>query len=969
VNVNNGGKINGVGQYLLLNGTTNQVNMFVNAGGTVGNSSTTNIHARGSTVIYVRNSGIFNATLNIKTGTMTSVNDNAPFVAVYNGPIIVDAGAAFMVNSGGYTALAKSSVTNNGTISGGGAAFTTRGSTFTNNSLINVTTFNFDSTTSLSGTGSWAGTNVNINSSGNLLIANNLSFGSASVLNVNVNAGGILNPNTRTFTLNGTAGTVNFTIFAGGTTINFGIIQTQGNVNMNFKNGSNFNSALKINTGQTTALNSDGPFVGNLFNTLTVDSEGTFAVNPGGYTIHALSNVTNNGNIIGGGSAFTMSGNNFINTGAVTPSTFNFDDTTSVSGTGVWNPGILNITGNAIVTLLNNIAFGGSSVLNFNILPNGLLNPNTFTVTLKGSLTTVNFTLNNIGTVANSGLLQTQGNVNLNLRNGSQFLVPYKANTGIATFLNDNGPFNAVVNNTITIDTGATLNVNSGGYTLTANENVTNNGTISGGGSTFHFWSQSFVNNGIVNISNFIFKGIILATPTYSHSLSGTGKFTSSNCVIEDGAFVIMGTNHQFSFLTINNGGTLDINAKTLMLFGAGTPIAVNGFLLTPGSTIEYNGVAAQNIVNSNIDYANLKINDTAGVLCTANFSIPGTLQITNGDLNLNGKIINLLTTGTLTETPGNTVTGNSGYLVTTRNLNAPNALNVAGLGASITTAANLGLTEIRRAHNIQTLPSGAQSIRRYYTIKPVNNSNLNASLVFKYDESELNGNTEANLFLFKSTNAGVNYFFDGGTVNAALNQITLNNINSFARYTAGSSVGTLNLTASIEGLYNIATSKLNARDSILVQLRNTSSPFSIVDSAKGVLDSITLTVNLRFTIAPTDTYYVVVKTRNTIETWSRTGAVIYNSTGITNYNFTTAATQAFGNNMVLIGPKWSIYTGDVNQDGAVDLADLALIDNDANNFLSGYLPTDLNGDYVVDLADASLADNNAFQFVTKVTP
>jgi len=69
-------------------------------------------------------------------------------------------------------------------------------------------------------------------------------------------------------------------------------------------------------------------------------------------------------------------------------------------------------------------------------------------------------------------------------------------------------------------------------------------------------------------------------------------------------------------------------------------------------------------------------------------------------------------------------------------------------------------------------------------------------------------------------------------------------------------------------------------------------------------------------------------------------------------------------------GPsKFAIYSGDVNQDGAVDLADGSLIDNDSFNFLSGYLKTDLNGDNITDISDYSIAVNNEFSFVGKITP
>ena len=72
---------------------------------------------------------------------------------------------------------------------------------------------------------------------------------------------------------------------------------------------------------------------------------------------------------------------------------------------------------------------------------------------------------------------------------------------------------------------------------------------------------------------------------------------------------------------------------------------------------------------------------------------------------------------------------------------------------------------------------------------------------------------------------------------------------------------------------------------------------------------------------------------------------------------------------MVNVGGKWSFYTGDVTQDGVVDGADGALIDNDAFSFVTGYVLTDVNGDNVVDGSDAAIVDNNAYNFVTKFTP
>lgn len=90
-------------------------------------------------------------------------------------------------------------------------------------------------------------------------------------------------------------------------------------------------------------------------------------------------------------------------------------------------------------------------------------------------------------------------------------------------------------------------------------------------------------------------------------------------------------------------------------------------------------------------------------------------------------------------------------------------------------------------------------------------------------------------------------------------------------------------------------------------------------------------------------------------------------------YNFTLAASSAFGSNMpqVDISPsvKFGIYGGDVTQNGVVDNGDVSLVDNDAAAFAAGYIRTDLNGDNQADALDLLIVDNNAFNFFSKVIP
>ncbi|MBK9332674.1 MAG: FG-GAP repeat protein [Ignavibacteria bacterium] len=178
-----------------------------------------------------------------------------------------------------------------------------------------------------------------------------------------------------------------------------------------------------------------------------------------------------------------------------------------------------------------------------------------------------------------------------------------------------------------------------------------------------------------------------------------------------------------------------------------------------------------------------------------------------------------------------------------------------------------------------------------------------------------------------------------------------------------------LNLTVNIEGFYNPETNSMT-NDTMIIYLRNSTSPYAIANSSKGFVSSAGLGYFTFSNAANGVNYYLHLKHRNSIETWSKTTQIF--TSDILNFNFTTALSQAFGDNQKLvdISPvSYGIFSGDVNQDGTIDLTDGSEIDNDAFNFNSGYLPTDVNGDDIVDVADAVYADNNGFNFVSKITP
>jgi hypothetical protein len=232
-----------------------------------------------------------------------------------------------------------------------------------------------------------------------------------------------------------------------------------------------------------------------------------------------------------------------------------------------------------------------------------------------------------------------------------------------------------------------------------------------------------------------------------------------------------------------------------------------------------------------------------------------------------------------------------------------------------------------------------------------------------------LNGKPEASLKLFKSTNSGTTWALAGGAPNPANNSISISGINSFSRWSADSNSVSVVLNVIIQGFYNTVTNRLNMRDTVRAYLRNIAPPYVIVDSSKAVVDSVTFTGAYKFPNAPSGTYYIQTQHRNSIETWSRSGGEPYSVGSTLNYDFTSDSAKAFGNNMKKILTKWTIYGGDVLQDGFVELADLTLIDNDATHFAGGYIKTDVTGDRFVDLSDLTIADNNAFNFVSVMKP
>lgn len=162
----------------------------------------------------------------------------------------------------------------------------------------------------------------------------------------------------------------------------------------------------------------------------------------------------------------------------------------------------------------------------------------------------------------------------------------------------------------------------------------------------------------------------------------------------------------------------------------------------------------------------------------------------------------------------------------------------------------------------------------------------------------------------------------------------------------------------------------INARlvDTITVELRQTSSPFALVESAKAIL-KIDGTATLSFSSSRTgNSYYIIVKHRNAMETWSANPMLMAAST---TYDFSNNQSKAYGNNMKQTSDasRWAFISGDVSssslgighQDGIIESQDYSDLENAVQVVLAGYQFEDITGDGLVESDDYSVMENNLY--------
>lgn len=208
--------------------------------------------------------------------------------------------------------------------------------------------------------------------------------------------------------------------------------------------------------------------------------------------------------------------------------------------------------------------------------------------------------------------------------------------------------------------------------------------------------------------------------------------------------------------LTVSTGTALNLSAQARLNI-QDLDLDIKGSINAgAASAVRFSGSESTNIGgSSSILLAEMVIDKDGGtkVMLEQDVEVKEKVLLNSGQLDLHSHKLVLQSGATLSgESTVSYVTGTGGgYIETTVRLNAPVAAAPGNLGVVLSSDANLGETIVRRGHVAQTYGSFT-GVNRYFDILPENNLNLNATARFYYLDSELNGISEGELVLGRST-------------------------------------------------------------------------------------------------------------------------------------------------------------------------------------------------------------------------
>ncbi len=484
--------------------------------------------------------------------------------------------------------------------------------------------------------------------------------------------------------------------------------------------------------------------------------------------------------------------------------------------------------------------------------------------------------------------------------------------------------------NGITISSGATVILNANlainmlqGAATPKNQQLTVSGTLKCGTHTVNGVGDFILNNsGTLSIGS-------------SAGISATGA---------SGNILVSGTK------TYNTGANYSYEGSTSQATGDGLPATVNGLTINNGSGVTLNNPV---LINGTLTLSSGLLNAgnntlTLGSAATIAGTPSSVKMITLGSSGRVKKILTSATPHSFTFPVGDN-TGAAEYSPVNYTLNS---------GTFSSDTVSVGLQNIKHPSNVIT----AAYLNRYWTLSSSGVTNPNYTAQFTYTTADIVG-TESSLIggLWKNS-----AWSDLNSVNTTYHSFTAVSQTAFGDFTAYAGLNYLSIKVIPQGFYNIA-GYLNQKDTISAYLANASSPYAFIDTVKLPLDSLSFSGTVALKNKYNGNYYVVIKQKSSLETWSA-APISFASGTTTSYDFTTAQSQAYGNNLIQVSSSpvlWAIYSGDINHDGYIDPLDLSLVDQASFSYMSGRnLLEDINGDGFVDPLDLSIVDQNSFNYV-----
>jgi hypothetical protein len=401
--------------------------------------------------------------------------------------------------------------------------------------------------------------------------------------------------------------------------------------------------------------------------------------------------------------------------------------------------------------------------------------------------------------------VRSNNNYTATLGSGSSFVV---AND--LTLINPHNAGGLIRTTTTSAGTSITVNRNlyighdgvvasGNAFTLTLQscrvKNNNNNGVIYMSDNDDHLINLSRESATAINFQGFVdpvFYGTVnynrsgdqtITTATYKHlTLSNSGDKTLSGSIDVVGNLTIGTTTSLLS-----STHTIDIGGDWIN----------NGNFVANGQTVTFNGSTNQSIEGSatETNFYNLTNQKVGGeLILSQDIKVTSILEMAGSDIDLNGQVIDLNGTGTINgESNSDRIKGSTGYITSTiASVNAPSNLNIGGMGAVLSSPANLGTTTISRGHTRQTGIHGNLGIERYYIISPTNNSGIDATLQAEYFANDVPaGYIESQFALYRSADGGATWAVRYGDVNASGGEkgsVTLAEIDQFSIWTISDS-------------------------------------------------------------------------------------------------------------------------------------------------------------------------------------